>query len=226
MDLARYDEFDDAVADMRAAQEIDLGDYFSFIVKRTEDLGPEEGAAAIRFRVAADLAGRRFEQVVVDVGLSGPLPAEPERLALPNLLAFAGLPPFEAPTLPLEQHVAEKFHAYTRSYEGGQRSSRTKDLVDLVLIASTARFEYKPLRTAVEDTFRLRSTHPLPIDVPLPLDNWAVPYERLALSVSINPALATAHRDVAGFLDPVLGETLAPNAQWNSVQSRWAERDH
>ncbi|MBI2403732.1 MAG: hypothetical protein HYV20_13555 [Gemmatimonadetes bacterium] len=35
--------------------------------------------------------------------------------------------------IPLARHVAEKVHAYARTYGEGRASTRVKDLVDLVL---------------------------------------------------------------------------------------------
>jgi hypothetical protein len=33
-----------------------------------------------------------------------------------DLLSFAGIEPLTPPAIPLSQHLAEKVHAYTRSY--------------------------------------------------------------------------------------------------------------
>ena len=49
------------------------------------------------------------------------------------MLAFTDIEPIEVPMLPLEQHVAVKVHAYTRTYHG-QPSSRVKELVSFVLV--------------------------------------------------------------------------------------------
>jgi hypothetical protein len=38
-----------------------------------------------------------------------------------------------APTLPLELQIAEKVHAYTRTYGTDASSTRVKDLIDMVL---------------------------------------------------------------------------------------------
>jgi hypothetical protein len=48
------------------------------------------------------------------------------------------------------------------------RSTRVKDLVDLVLIARAARLEYTELRRALERTFKVRGTSALPVDLPPP----------------------------------------------------------
>jgi Nucleotidyl transferase AbiEii toxin, Type IV TA system len=96
--------------------------------------------SAVRYHVRAELAGRLFEEFLLDVGFDFPTGWEPETLHGPDLLAFADIEPLEAPSLPLELQIAEKVHAYTRGYgQSGIASTRVKDLVDLALIASTAR---------------------------------------------------------------------------------------
>jgi hypothetical protein len=123
MDLGRHDDEAAASADFDAALQADLGDYFGFDMVRTVKLDEADVAGAVRYRVRASLAGRRFEDFVVDVGFSEPL-AEPDEVIGPDLLAFADLPPIRVPTLPLPMHVAEKVHAYTKRYGPSQHRAR------------------------------------------------------------------------------------------------------
>ena len=124
MDLIRNDNETAATADLIAAQAVELEDFFSFEVQKIGAPSQELEGIAVRYRVRAELAGRRFEEVTVDIAFSDPLMWEPEELIVSDLLAFAGIKPIAVPTLPLEQHVAEKVHAYTRTYAGGRSSSR------------------------------------------------------------------------------------------------------
>jgi hypothetical protein len=93
LDLARGDAVEQATADLLAAQAVDLGDYFVFTVERSEELDDVLEGAAVRYRVTASLAGRRFEQVVVDVGFGDPLPAPPSAWRVPyrHLAASVGI---------------------------------------------------------------------------------------------------------------------------------------
>ena len=62
----------------------------------------------------------------------------PDTIKTSDLLAFAGINPIDLPALPLSQHLAEKVHAYTRTYGAtARRSTRPKDLVDILLIAAS-----------------------------------------------------------------------------------------
>ncbi|HEV7215532.1 MAG TPA: nucleotidyl transferase AbiEii/AbiGii toxin family protein [Chloroflexota bacterium] len=136
-------------------------DFFTLTVERTDRLDAAIEGAAVRYRARAELAGRPFEAVTLDVGFDLLPLAEPVWLPGPDLLSFAGIAPILVPTLPLALHVAEKVHAYTRRYGADAApSSRVKDLIDLVVIAVTAAFEAGELREALERTFAARGAAP------------------------------------------------------------------
>lgn len=141
LDLGRQDSEEAATADFLAAQSVDLGDYFTFAIERTGPLDSDMEGATVRYHMTAQLAGRRFEDVKVDVGFGDPPVTDPELVRGPDLLAFADIPPIVVPALSLKQHVAEKLHAYTRRYSGGTASTRVKDLTDLVTMSSFFAFE-------------------------------------------------------------------------------------
>src|SRR3954468_9878881 len=126
MDLGRADDEAATTADFRAAQAADLGDWFVFAIARTGALDQLVDGAAVRYRVTAMLAGRPFEQVTVEVSF-GSAPPAPDALRGPDLLAFADIAPLTIPALPLERHVAEKVHAYTRDYGADRQNTRVKD---------------------------------------------------------------------------------------------------
>lgn len=178
-------------------------DFFVFAI---EDAGvpADRLGGSRRFRVTATVAARPFETFLVDVGFRFGAPVRGERLITTGLLAFAGLPPVAVDAVPLELHVAEKLHAYTRTYDGGRPSTRVKDLIDLVLIAELRRLDASVLRTSVSITFTERDTHLVPGALPAPPASWAEQYRRLARSVGLPGALADGHETAAALLDPVL----------------------
>jgi hypothetical protein len=140
MDLARSDDEESATVDLMAAASYDAGDYFRFIIRRTGRLDVLQEATAVRYHVRAELAGRLFEEAVLDIGFVPRDHWQTEMLQVPNPLSFAGFTPITVPALPLAAHVAEKLHAYSRAYGDGSRmSSREKDLVDLILICGFCR---------------------------------------------------------------------------------------
>ena len=103
---------------------------------------------------------------------------------------FAGIAPATVPAVPLEQHLAEKLHAYTRSYGAyAAVSSRPKDLADIVLMAELQAYDAVALRDAVEQTFAVRATHALPDFLAPPPPAWGASYGALAGEVGVSPKL-------------------------------------
>ncbi len=219
MDLGRVDDEEHATADLLTAVALDLGDFFVFRSERARDLDDVPEGAAVRYRVRAELAGRRFEDVVVDVGFStGSLPPA-DKLGGFDLMDFAGLPPVEIPVISLPLHIAEKIHAYTRVYGAGRFSSRVKDLVDIVVVASSIPVLAADLREALEATFRERSSHSLPNRLPPPPKLWRRPYAALARVLGLPTELENGHSIAAQFVDPVLQGRRS--GRWDPRQGVW-----
>lgn len=201
------------------AVEHDANDYFAFTIERTG--APEDRlGGSHRFRVVASLAGRRFETFPLDVGFRRDQQPAADTLKTEALLAFADIPPVEVEALPIEAQIAEKLHAYTRTYEGGRPSTRAKDLVDLVLIAAISTIDAALLRAAIDTTFTRRTTHPRPTMLPPPPHAWALQYSRLAQEVGAPTDLAVGHAEASAFLAPILsGETTS--GSWSPSSWHW-----
>lgn len=224
MDLDRQDDAAAATVDLMAAAELDLGDYVRYAIERTDALARLEDGAAVRYRVRTELAGRLFEHVVVDVGFDTPALYAVERVRGRGLLAFADLDSFEVPAIPLTYHIAEKAHAYTRHYgSSGRESTRVKDLVDLVLIATekTSALAAGAVRTALDQTFARRDTHPLPATLPAPPTAWTLPYRKIAGEVGLASDIAVGHAHAAAFLDPILNGICEDAATWQPNTGTW-----
>jgi hypothetical protein len=220
MDLGRTDDEDAATEDFAAAQELALDDFFTFAARRTDALDDVDDFRAIRFHVTAALAGRVFDQFVVDVGFAESISWTPDPIETSDLLSFAGIERIRVPALPLPQHIAEKVHAYTRKYgSSGRESTRPKDLVDMLLISRSERLDASALRNAIEVTFGQREQQPLPARLPPPPSSWKEPYRRLATEVSVEPELDKAFAQAAEFLDPILAGRAA--GVWNPARRTW-----
>ena len=214
-----------ATEDLQVAAATDPGDYFTFQSQRTTQLDRLTEATAVRYRVKADLAGRRFEEFNLDIGFSevGDLPQE--ILRGPEIFRFAEIPPVEVPTLPLIWHVAEKLHAYERVYAKERRSTRVKDLVDLALICSMSSCKAGALRDAIQRTFATRPDQDPPMSLARPPDDWRLSFETMARETGLHPDLDEGHRMVAAFLDPVLGGALPAESRWNPTHKVWGPVD-
>jgi hypothetical protein len=207
---------------MLDAQAADLGDFFVFTIERTADLDALLECAAVRFHVRVSLAGRVFEEFVVDVGFDIPSGAGVEVLRGPDLLGFAEIPPVETPVLRLEPQIAEKLHAYTRGYgQAGVRSTRVKDLVDLALIATSRAIDAAELRSAIDSTFASRGLHGVPKAFPEPPADWDVPHRRMASEVGIDDDLGQGYEVASRLLNPILDGSTS-RAVWDPTAKRWS----
>jgi hypothetical protein len=224
MDLAYHHDEEVATADFIAAQSAELGDYFTFIVERTTKLDAVLPSIAVRYHVVALLAGRVFDEAIVDVGLDNPLVSPPEELHGHDLLGFAEIAPILVPVLPLEQHVAEKIHAYARIYVGGRQSTRVKDLIDLVIIQAHAELNGDRLREALVLVFDKRGSGRPPPELAAPPTHWTVPYQAMATAVGIDTDITTGFQLSARFLNPVLARTVPHGARWSPILGRWTQQ--
>ena len=213
----------DLLGHLQHAGRLPLGDFMTFEVSLGGPLPAIRDdftqGTGLRFRTECRLAGKTYGQPFgVDVGFDDPVFGEPDVIVGEDVLAFAGIAPPRLRLYPVETHIAEKLHAYTRPRP--RPNSRIKDLPDLALLATAQAMDAVRVRAALEQTFAFRQTHPLPIRVPAPLDMWRLPYAALAEE----DALAWATLDdvtlaVQAFLDPVLSGRI--DARWNPNAWAW-----
>jgi len=214
---------DDVLAKLWEVGRENLGDFMSFEVAPDKD-HPEiqnDGMKydGLRFRAECRLAGKIYGQPFgVDVAFGDPILGVPEVVVAEDVLAFAGVPPPTLRIYPIETHIAEKLHAYTMPR--ARPNSRVKDLPDLALLATAQPLDAKRVRTALEQTFAFRKTHPLPTAVPTPLDAWRTPYEAMAREDHLVWAtLDDVTKAAQSFLDPVLAGGL--DATWEPSAWTW-----
>lgn len=185
---------------------LDLGDYLRFEIQVAADQ-PEIDEAVYegqRFRVTCLLAGRPYgDPFGLDIAFGDPMLGLPQEVLAPDHLEFIGIPPPRLRVYPIETHIAEKLHAYTRPRS--TPNSRVKDLPDLALLASAQPLMARRLRAALAQTFSFRDTHHVPSALPAPPEAWRVPYERIAHTNDLAwTTLERVTEAVRHFLDPVL----------------------
>jgi hypothetical protein len=89
IDLGRDDDEQAAIRDITAAQQLTLDDFFTFAATRTDELEDTDEFSAVRFHVTAQLAGRTFEQFLVDIGFSDAISWTPDTIYSSGLLSSA-----------------------------------------------------------------------------------------------------------------------------------------
>ena len=148
---------------LEAAVEQDLHDHFEFEIGTPKAMTAEGPEGGCRYPVVARLDGREFERLQLDVNLFPNDPRPVETVLLRNLLSFAGLEAPSVPVVRIEQHLAEKLHAYTRNYED-RTNSRAKDMFDMLIIADRIELpSAQMVVSACQQTFTLRSTEWPPV---------------------------------------------------------------
>jgi hypothetical protein len=196
---------DGARLDLERAVLKDVADGFEFAITGSEEIREGDLRLAVRYKVESSLAGRVFEPLQVDVSVAPPPTWDAESARRPGLLKGLGLEAFDVPLVPLERHVAEKVHAFTRTYKSGP-TTRARDLVDLLLIHEHGRIDRTRLRDAIRRIFDRRATHAIPVQVPIPPRELATSYRRGAERVGMSVTADEAHRILAAWLDPILAE--------------------
>lgn len=223
VDLRMVGAPDDLHAKLQRGGRLNLGDFMSFEV-RPDDQHPKiqnDGMRydGLRFRAECKLGGKIYGLPFgVDVAFGDPMFGEPEVRTAEDVLSFAGVAPPALRLYPIETHIAEKLHAYTLPRT--RPNSRVKDLPDLALLATAQSLDSQRVRAALEQTFSYRDTHPLPQEVPTPIEAWRTPYESMAREDQLP---WTTLEDVANaakaFLDPVLASS-GP-ATWDRAAWCW-----
>jgi hypothetical protein len=212
-----------AVDDLISRAQTDLGDHFRFAHQGTDyaaEADQRHGlqSAKVRFQVYLGVTAQGKVSVDLGVRKRPTLPVTPWtpdfRLALPRLETRS------YSILALEDQMADKLAAMHDTYGDGQPSSRTKDLVDLAVIALQGAPDPVELRSAIIAEFSRRGI-PLPKVMSIP-SGWAAAYGKLSRDV----APLRDHRrldqgvDLVGnLINPVLAATAV--GKWDREMQRW-----
>ena len=174
-------------------------DYFRFAVTRHQQLAtqPDRGPVT-RLHVAAELADRLFERIVVDLVPAQNSSSPTETVVLGQFFAFAELPIVPMPVIDLRLHWAEKLSAYLRRYED-RPNTRVKDLIDLVLLIEQGLEADPALYAAVCETFRQREQVLPESTLASMAEEWQEPFRQLAEPLGLAMSAQQAHAVVEEF---------------------------
>jgi len=181
------------------------GDGFVFSVTGSRPhLGAEDaGGPGMRLSLRAELAGRTFATIRVDVvSRPGELSGGVEAIELPEVVSVPGWPPIVVPAVDLAQHAAEKLHAMT--WSGSHPSTRVKDLVDLVLLQDAGTLDEDRLRERVAVVFVARDGASPLRGLPMPPEAWRAGYEEYVKTLDLPVRdIDAAFAQVSGLFDRV-----------------------
>lgn len=192
---------------LQEAAAIRLEDYFEFLVgEAREDLdGAPEGGS--RYPVEVKMDGREFARFHVDVGIDDEVLEPLDIVTGEDWLGFAGVKASSFPLISAEQQFAEKLHAYTLP-RGERVNTRTKDLIDMVLLVRGGKLDKGKVGAAIQATFARRATHKLPSALEEPPRDWESVFNALAKECHLAMSLAEGFKAMREFVR-TLGEPHA-----------------
>lgn len=170
---------------LQKAVKKEMEDWFVFLIGAPMKDFDQAVYGGWRYPVETRLDNRQFSRFHLDVGVGDALVSEPEWQRGPELLSFAGIAPVHVAMLPKDQQFAEKAHSYTYPREI-REFSRTKDLVDMVLLIDQGLPEKPRMVKAIQATFERRKTHPLPPALESPPAIIAVSYNAMAIDCGVS----------------------------------------
>jgi hypothetical protein len=220
VDIFRDMSTPDIVGDLATAGDNDLEDFFSFDIEKVMDL--TGGTSGVRCRVVAYLGEKAFDSFSIDVVTTTVMTREPDILEPLLPIDIDGLTTVPYRTYPIVDHIADKLAAMVSFYANGAPSSRYRDLVDLVLIATTQTVRAEELATALDSEFTSRELD-MPTRVRLPSDEWVNGYTAEAQNapgfeiLDVEDALPI----VRALLEPALAGTAY--GVWDPHRLAWVD---
>ena len=172
------------------AMATDTNDFFEFHIG-TPVMNLENAPyGGHRFPVSVLLAGRLFISFQIDVAIGDAWLDPHDNLSPYNWCEFAEIPVTTFSAISPEQQFAEKLHSYTLPRQ--KLNSRVKDLVDMVLLINNGTLDNDRVRLAIEKTFGMRNTHPIPSELDEPPDFWTERFTVLAESCRMETDMMNA----------------------------------
>jgi hypothetical protein len=151
-------------------------------IKRCAEDG--QGQAGWRASVSADLAGRRFGALKLDISPRAHELDATDVMELPNTLAFAEIGTREIEIIDIHRHAAEKLHAMQKDH-GDRENSRVRDLIDLVILREHGLLDLDELRSAVWQVWQERERAAPPGSLPAFPATWPNRYEDAAAELGL-----------------------------------------
>lgn len=219
---------DDALSDLQALADKDLGDFFRFECAGCDPIKAEdEYRSGLTVKFVPILGTKRMQGISIDLVVDE-VPLEgAEPLAPADRIHVAGLKTCDYLVYPVAAALSDKFCGLHETH-GARPSSRVKDLVDIAVYATTCDIDGEDLRTRLRREIVVRKlkgvgSFALPGEWG---DAQARQYEKLARQTGLPERLKEMQNaeDLARTLfDPVLsGECAA--MRWSCEKTSWERR--
>lgn len=219
---------DEAEAQLRAAAQLDLGDFIRFEHLSTSAERQERETRKVKFTTYCGTKQVAVVSVDVVTGLD-PLGQPVDEVLKPPFGIDLGPGRATARMWPLEDHVADKIAAMYERHSG-QPSSRVKDLVDLVVIACSAQIDGRTTHTALRREVTRRTSNGVDLVLPSKFTipdrrSWTSGYRAEAKRArgldNRYRALEQAEQLAEQFITPLLAQS--PPGRWDQTHGRWSD---
>lgn len=223
--LAEGVTLEQALAELRKLASVDLDDFITFEYGGAEPIKVEdEYRAGLKVSFVPILGGKEKHSISIDLVVDE-IPFESKELLTPaDRVEVEGIEVFDYRIYPASNSIADKLCAMYERHNG-HASSRVKDLVDLLLYASTVSVDGIELVQRVQLESRVRKVE-LPERFSVP-DDWheyyVGAYRKMIAQTRLSSELAdlkTGEEMAAIFLDPVL-DGSALNKRWSHLARAW-----
>ncbi|SDC73828.1 nucleotidyl transferase AbiEii/AbiGii toxin family protein [Actinokineospora iranica] len=220
-------DLDDAVAVLRTAVALDLGDHLHYVYRDTTTAS--KGGQARRVRFTPYYGRTALNTISVDLVVGHTPLGQPTTRSLQSCVP--GLDDGQWPDVhlyPIVDHIADKISAmYERHGPQAIPSSRSHDLVDLLLIILSETIDGTTMHTALHAEVARRRQRGTMLILPAKFhvpggQSWSAGYARdargvtgLARHQTLNEAAGLA----AAFITPLL--TATPPGRWTPDHLRW-----
>lgn len=213
------EEIVDALDKLLAA---DMGDFCRFVLTRREESKDDNGySRLLKLRYATYIGDEEKDPILVDLSLDCEVTLPPEKLTPANRLDVPGLEVQDYLVYSVEDQLADKLCAITETHPGGWRSSRMKDLTDVVAYALTQSPSSDGLSTAIANECVRRS-----MDVPQEFEapgEWSAGYQSFSLKTKTPEEYRSFEQSCilgSKLFDPILQGQIS-NKKWNPDTLAW-----
>lgn len=210
MDLTCFKRVSDAkepmseliLQELQILARVNLNDHFIYQIGQPQSDIENAPYGGSRHNVSTVIDNRPFVEFHLDVG-GDFLIDQVEKVPGANWLEFCGIAAPIIPMISIEQQFAEKLHSYT--LPRAQINTRTKDLIDLILLLKSNNRAFEAFQHSLHRVFRARNTHLLPEILPEPPVSWHKPFAEMAVECGISQSLKDGFTKVSEFYNVLQG---------------------
>jgi hypothetical protein len=215
-----------ALEELKALASLDLDDWCRFILDRYEEALDDNGySRLLKLRFSTHIGEQEKDPILIDLSLDCTITDTPQRVIPKNRVHLEGIITAEYLLYPVVDQIADKLCAIIELHEG-RPSSRTKDLVDLVLLALDESYEGEKLQIAIgAELVRRNLKHDVELAIPT---LWRNTYSKMA-ELTFIPLkyqdFDAACELVQTIFNPVLAGSVSDKC-WDPKNLSWVTQSH